>query len=133
MARVLDDGLVSSADLRADAAVMPRRLSRRYLEARLKVVAEALGWRAEPRWRLEGQMKANPFVVYIAHAPDGKFRVCMTLNEDGATTDLTGLHRAYTAAELDAWFSGILFCKATPAVMSDCADECRTVQVAKIR
>ncbi len=57
-------------------------------------------------------MKANPFVVYIAHVPDGKFRVCMTLNEDGAVTDLTGLHRSYTAAELDAWFTGILFYKA---------------------
>ncbi len=48
---------------------MPRRLSRRYLEARLKAVAEALGWRIEPRWliaAIEGQMKANPFVVYIA-------------------------------------------------------------------
>ena len=108
---------MSSADLRADAAVMPRRLSRRYLEARLKVVAEALNWRTEPR---------------ITRQLEGKFHVSR-LNEDGFATNLTGSHRGYTAGELDAWFSGILFCKATPAVMSDCADECRTVQVAKIR
>src|SRR5258708_38395709 len=96
---------------------MPRRLSRRYLEARLKAVAQALNWRTEPRWlatAVDGRMEANPFIVYIAHASgNGKFHVNMTLNKDGFATSLTGSHRGYTAGELDAWFAGILFCKAT--------------------
>jgi hypothetical protein len=67
---------------------MPRRLSRRYLEMRLRQVAQALNWTE----------------LRITRPSEGRFHV----SKDGGAT-LTGSHRGYTAGELDAWFAGILF------------------------
>ena len=85
------------------------RYTRKFLEARFRFAAEAMGWNTGPAWsRDPAPGHANVGTVFLERGPVGGWRISQIHNERGGESKITD---TLSAAELVAWIDGVLYAK----------------------
>lgn len=86
------------------------RYTRKFLEARFRFAAEAMGWNTGPAWNKDanGNNRAAIGAVFLERGPVGGWRISQIHNDRGGESKITD---TLSASELVAWLDGVLYAK----------------------